>query len=141
MDFCEIKITRLPIEVPPASEACECGAILDFYGVVRPSEDDKCLDGIDYEFHPRMAEVVLKKIVDECSREFPMLGCRLIHRVEFVPSGETSLLLRVAAAHREAAYDASRKIVELLKKRVPIWKAPRFSVVRPPSNSRVLPTP
>jgi molybdopterin synthase catalytic subunit len=47
----------------------------------------------------------------------------LHHRVDFVAVGETSLFLRVAAAHRGAAFDASRWIVDELKKRVPIWKS------------------
>jgi molybdopterin synthase catalytic subunit len=33
------------------------------------------------------------------------------------------LFLRVAAAHRGAAFDAGRWIVDELKKRVPIWKS------------------
>jgi molybdopterin synthase catalytic subunit len=33
------------------------------------------------------------------------------------------LFLRVTAAHRGAAFEASRWIVDELKKRVPIWKS------------------
>jgi molybdopterin synthase catalytic subunit len=51
---------------------------------------------------------------------------KLHHCVGFVAVGETSLLLRVAAAHRGAAFEASRWAVDELKKRVPIWKSVRF---------------
>ena len=52
-----------------------------------------------------------------------MLVVCLHHRIGFVGVGETSLFLKVAAAHRGAAFDASQWIVDELKKRVPIWKS------------------
>jgi molybdopterin synthase catalytic subunit len=50
------------------------------------------------------------------------------HRVGFVAVGEPSLFMRVASSHREEAFRASGWIVNELKKKVPIWKRPRFKV-------------
>jgi len=50
------------------------------------------------------------------------------HRIGFVPTGEPSLFLQVSAQHRAAAFEASKWIVDELKKKVPIWKRPRFMV-------------
>lgn len=130
MDFCEILITRETI-LPPAPTCAgrEWGAMVDFFGIVRPMENGRRIDGIDYEAHPRMAESELLAVVNEASRNHELRACRLTHRVGFVPAGEISLFLRVATSHREAAYAASRSIVEALKLRAPIWKHPIFSEV------------
>ncbi|MGH8049014.1 MAG: molybdenum cofactor biosynthesis protein MoaE [Chthoniobacterales bacterium] len=128
MDFCEILITREAIAVPSATGfAHGCGAVVDFFGVVRPLEEDRPLAGIDYEAHPRMAERELRAIVEESSKNPALRGCLLVHRVGFVPAGEISLFLRVATPHRQAGYDLSREIVEALKQRAPIWKQPIFA--------------
>ncbi len=56
-----------------------------------------------------------------------------------VAVGETSLLLRVAAAHRGAAFEASRWTVDELKKRVPIWKSVRFQAGSAREKERSVP--
>jgi molybdopterin synthase catalytic subunit len=128
MDFCEILITREEIVVPPAAGfAAACGAVVDFFGIVRPLENGRALDGIDYEAHPRMAEKELRAIVEEAADDPALRGCLLVHRIGFVAAGEVSLFLRVATPHREAGYLLSRKIVEELKRRAPIWKQPIFT--------------
>ena len=40
--------------------------------------------------------------------------------------GETSVLIIVASAHRAQAYEASRWLIDTLKKTVPIWKKETF---------------
>jgi molybdopterin synthase catalytic subunit len=50
------------------------------------------------------------------------------HRIGFVAVGESSLFMRVFSGHRQAAFQASRWIVDELKKKVPIWKRPRFKI-------------
>lgn len=128
MDFCEIRLTRDRIAVPPANDAAAgCGAVVDFHGIVRSQENGRPLDGIDYEAHPRMAEKELRAIVAEASGDPDLRGCVLVHRTGFVAAGEASLFLRVATPHREAGYALSRAIVEALKRRAPIWKRPIFT--------------
>jgi molybdopterin synthase catalytic subunit len=41
--------------------------------------------------------------------------------------GETSVLIVVASAHRAAAFDACRWLIDTLKKTVPIWKKETFA--------------
>ena len=40
--------------------------------------------------------------------------------------GETSVLIVVASAHRAQAYEASRWLIDTLKRTVPIWKKETF---------------
>ena len=104
------------------------GAVVQFFGDVRPLENGEPIDGIEYEAHWEMAEYQLRNIVDAAAQRFGLLGVHLRHRVGFVGAGETSLLVRVTAAHRDAAFDASRWIIDGLKQRVPIWKSVRRQV-------------
>jgi molybdopterin synthase catalytic subunit len=105
------------------------GAVLDFWGVVRELEDGRKIEGIDYEAHAAMAEHQMKVIADAAAETFRLNQVVLHHRVGFVRTGEASLFLRVSAQHRAAAFEASKWIVDELKKKVPIWKKPRFKTV------------
>ena len=100
------------------------GAVVDFWGVVRELEDGRKIEGIDYEAHKAMAEHQMKVIADAAAETFGLSQVVLHHRVGFVPTGEASLFLRVSAQHRAAAFEASKWIVDELKKKVPIWKKP-----------------
>ena len=102
------------------------GAVVDFWGVVRELEDGRKIEGIDYEAHQAMAEHQMKVIADAAAETFGLSQVVLHHRVGFVRTGEASLFLRVSAQHRAAAFEASKWIVDELKKKVPIWKKPRF---------------
>jgi molybdopterin synthase catalytic subunit len=102
------------------------GAVIDFWGVVRQLEDGREIEGIDYEVHQAMAEHQMQLIADAASEQFQLKRILLHHRSGFVRAGEASLFLRVSAQRRAAAFEASKWIVDELKKKVPIWKKPRF---------------
>jgi len=102
------------------------GAIVDFWGVVRELEDGREIHGINYEAHAAMAEHQLRLIAEESAKNFQVKKVIVRHRIGFVNAGEASLFLQVTAGHRGAAFAAGEWIVDELKKRVPIWKRPRF---------------
>src|SRR5438477_5432890 len=104
------------------------GAIVDFFGVVRELEDGHEIEGIDYEAHRAMAEHQMKLIADAATEKFQLKRVLLHHRIGFVRAGEASLFLRVSAPHRGTAFEASKWVVDELKKKVPIWKRPKFKV-------------
>jgi len=120
---CDVALVDAALDVTAAENTSGAGAIVQFFGDVRPLENGERIDGIEYEAHQEMAEHQLRKIADEAADRFRLLAICLHHRVGFVGVGETSLFLKVAAAHRGAAFDASRWIVDELKRRVPIWKS------------------
>lgn len=102
------------------------GAIVDFSGIVRESEDGREIDGIEYEAHRPMAEHQLQIIGREALGKFGLQLVIIHHRLGFVGVGQASLILRVAGQHRAEAFAGGQWIVDELKKRVPIWKRPRF---------------
>lgn len=131
---CEVLLTEDPLVSPAGTSPAETGAILDFWGVVRPTENSARISGIDYEAHLRMAEHQLRMVGADAGQHFKVLRVTIHHRIGFVAESEASLLVRVESRHRAAAFEAGEWIIEELKRRVPIWKRPRF--VEPPRGAQ-----
>lgn len=83
--------------------------------------------GLDYEAFEPMALSMLERIADEVEERFGVRRLAVVHRVGEVVVGESSVLIVVAAPHRDEAFAACRYLIEELKARVPIWKAERFA--------------
>jgi molybdopterin synthase catalytic subunit len=124
---CEISVTETPLTAA-ASDVAGAGAIIDFLGVVRPTEDGRQIEGIEYEAHGVMAEQQLKRIAEQAAEQFALKFVIVHHRIGFIAVGDPSLFLRVASLHRSESFQASQWIIDELKKRVPIWKKPRFQL-------------
>jgi molybdopterin synthase catalytic subunit len=124
--LCEVLVTETPLEAPPQRQSADAGAIVDFWGVVRRLEAGREVEGIEYEAHWEMAEHQLKRIAEQAAGEFGLELVLVHHRIGFIAAGESSLFLRVFSPHRQEGFRASQWIVNELKKKVPIWKRPRF---------------
>jgi molybdopterin synthase catalytic subunit len=123
---CDVLVTEAPLEAPPQRQSADAGAIVDFWGVVRRLEAGREIKGIQYEAHWEMAEHQLKRIAEQAAAEFGLELVLVYHRIGFIAVGEPSLFLRVFSSHRQEGFRASQWIVNELKKKVPIWKRPRF---------------
>jgi molybdopterin synthase catalytic subunit len=127
---CEVLVTESALQTPERDIDHSAGAVVDFFGAVRKLEDNREIEGIEYEAHVRMAEHQLRLIAEEAAEKFRLKRIVLHHRIGFVRAGEASLFLRVTAPHRAEAFEASKWIVDELKKKVPIWKKPAFDPSR-----------
>ena len=125
---CEISVTQAPLAAS-GDDVAGSGAVIDFWGVVRPIEDDRQIEGIDYDAHHEMAEHQLKRIAEQAAERFELKQVIIHHRTGFIAVGEASLFLRVASPRRKEGFQASQWIIDELKKKVPIWKRPRFRAV------------
>ena len=122
---CEISVTEGSL-VAPGSDVTGAGAVIDFWGVVRPMEDGREIEGIEYDAHHEMAKHQLKRIAEQAAERFELKRVIVQHRTGFIAVGEAPLFLRVMSPHRREGFQASQWIVDELKKKVPIWKRPRF---------------
>jgi molybdopterin synthase catalytic subunit len=125
---CEVLVTEAQLKAPGDGTDPAAGAVVVFWGVVREVEDGRKIEGIDYEAHVAMAEHQLRLVALAAAEKFQLKKVVAHHRIGFVRTGEPSLFLQVSAQHRAAAFEASKWIVDELKKKVPIWKRPRFKV-------------
>jgi molybdopterin synthase catalytic subunit len=122
---CEVLLTDSPLVACGQAFADEAGAIIDFWGVVRATENGNAISGIEYEAHRAMAEHQLLALAEAAGERFPIMLISIRHRIGFVPAGEASLLVRLGAGHRAEAFQAAQWTIDELKKRIPIWKHPR----------------
>jgi molybdopterin synthase catalytic subunit len=102
------------------------GAAVIFDGVVRDNTRGRRTLYLDYEAYEAMALKQLESLAVEARASFPVRGVSIVHRLGRLEIGETSVLIVVAAAHRGAAFEACRWIIDTLKKTVPIWKKEYF---------------
>ena len=98
------------------------GAILLFLGVVRDHADGRSVSGMRYESYVEMAEPVLREIAGEAGEVVGSDRVAVVHRIGELTLGEASVAIAVSSAHRDAAYRASRHVIEEIKKRLPVWK-------------------
>ncbi len=124
----EVLLTEGPLAPPAGGGQVFAGAIVNFWGVVRELEGGREIEGIDYEAHEAMAAHQLRSVADEAVSKFGVEHVIIHHRIGFVGVGEASLFLQVKAKHRQAAFQASEWIVDELKRKVPIWKHPKFKI-------------
>jgi molybdopterin synthase catalytic subunit len=104
----------------------DVGGIGCFVGTVR---DDPAhpLTALILEHYPGMTEQAMGAIAAEAERRWDLLGCTLVHRVGRLTVGANIVLVVAAAAHRQAALDATGFLIDWLKTRAPFWKQEAFA--------------
>jgi molybdopterin synthase catalytic subunit len=102
------------------------GAMVLFIGTVRDVNDGRRVSGMEYSAYRSMAERELVDIAREASERFGTPDVVVEHRLGELELGDASVAIAVAHPHRGHAYDASRYVIEELKKRVPIWKLEHY---------------
>ncbi len=103
------------------------GATSLFLGTVREMNDGRAVTGIDYTAYEAMAALELERIAAEAFGRFGTGALVVEHRLGALELGDVSVAIAVAHAHRGAALDATRYVIEALKKRVPIWKREHYA--------------
>ncbi len=126
----EIEHTRAHNLSADAHAGAHAGAIVEFSGIVRGTEEGgsigqtQAITGIDYEVFREMAIAELRRMACEITERYQLTECVCIHRVGFVPAGDAAVYIRTTARHRREAFEANMDFIDQLKRRVPIWKHP-----------------
>jgi molybdopterin synthase catalytic subunit len=126
----EIRISRDvidPQEIIALVANESCGATSLFLGTVRDQNDGRAVTGIDYSAYELMAERETRRIVEEAATTFGVERTCVVHRIGKLGLGDVSVAIAVAHARRGPAMDATRYIIEELKKRVPVWKREHYA--------------
>lgn len=125
----DIKLMDTPIDVATciaASMAAECGGIDVFIGTVRRYTAGKEVVRLEFEAYAPMAVSEMEKIAASAHHLWPVQHIAIYHRTGILAVGEVAVAISVGAAHRAAAFDACRYIIDTLKETVPIWKKEVF---------------
>ena len=103
------------------------GACVTFEGWVRNHNEGEAVQALEYEAHQAIAENEGARIVAEALERFPIAAVHCDHRVGKLAIGDCAVWVGVSAAHRGAAFDACRYVIDETKARVPIWKKEHYA--------------
>ena len=124
-----ISLVREAIDAGPLVAAARHGsdgAVVVFDGIVRDNTRGRKTLHLDYESYEQMALKQMRELATQARERFGVRHVTIVHRLGRLQVGETSVLIVVASAHRGQAYEASRWVIDTLKKTVPIWKKETF---------------
>jgi molybdopterin synthase catalytic subunit len=119
-----------PIDAPALARAladAHAGACVTFEGWVRDHNDGRKVLRLDYQAYAPLAQSEGERILAEARERFRIVGARCVHRVGQLAIGDLAVWVGVSAAHRGAAFDAARFIIDEVKLRVPIWKNEHYA--------------
>lgn len=102
------------------------GAVVVFDGIVRNQTRGRRTLYLDYTAYEPMALQKMEQLAEQSLAKFAVRDVWLVHRLGRLQIGETSVYIAVASAHRAAAFEACRWVIDTLKKTVPIWKKEFF---------------
>ncbi len=103
------------------------GAFVAFEGWVRNHNEGRQVRSLEYEAYTELAEREGHHILAEAKAKFALLDAVCVHRVGHLQLGDLAVWTGVTAAHRAAAFDACRYLIDEIKARVPIWKKEHYA--------------
>ena len=106
----------------PAALAGKACASAVFVGSMRDFNEGDTVVAMQLEHYPGMTEKFLATLAQEAMQRWNLLDVLIVHRVGAISPGDSIVLLAVWSAHRAAAYEANRYLMEILKSRAPLWK-------------------
>ena len=122
-------LVRHPIDgaaIATAIKQPDDGAVVVFDGIVRNHTRGRRTLYLDYTAYEPMALRQMEQLAQQALANYAIRDVWLVHRLGRLQIGETSVYIVVASAHRAAAFEACRWIIDTLKKTVPIWKKEYF---------------
>ena len=125
----EVKILEETLNVSECIDKVQspsCGGINVFIGTVRNATKGKQVVRLEFEAYERMALKEMQKLGEQAKEKWSVEKVVIHHRVGVLDIGDVPVVIAVAAAHRDAAFDACRYIIDTLKETVPIWKKEVF---------------
>jgi molybdopterin synthase catalytic subunit len=125
-----VALTRERIDaerIVAEAKSGEDGAVVVFDGIVRNHSRGRRTLYLDYEAYEEMALRQMRELALKARERFGVRQVTMVHRLGRLEIGETSVLIVVASAHRSAAFEACRRLIDTLKQTVPIWKKETFA--------------
>ena len=112
---------RIALEDPSA------GACVTFEGWVRDHNEGKEVVRLEYETYSPIAATEGERVLAEARDRFDIISAHTVHREGSLEIGECAVWVGVVAAHRDAAFEACRYIIDEIKVRLPIWKKEHYA--------------
>ena len=108
-----------------ASHSRQCGAVAQFVGLMRDSNQGDGVLTMELEHYPGMTERRISEILNTAEQRWPLFAATVIHRVGVLYPQDQIVFVGVSAAHRHDAFNACEFIMDYLKTEAPFWKKER----------------
>jgi molybdopterin synthase catalytic subunit len=115
-----------PESLKRALAAASAGAYVGFEGWIRDHNEGGAVSALEYEAHEAIAVKEGEAILSAAREKFDVIEVACVHRVGKLAIGECAVWVGVSAAHRGAAFDACRYVIDEIKHRLPIWKKEHY---------------
>lgn len=112
-------------EVLAAVDDAGAGGVVSFTGVVRRSDGGRDVTELEYEAHPG-AEQALRAVAERVVAEVDVIAVAAVHRTGLLSVGDVAVVVAASAAHRGEAFEGARRLIDDLKREVPVWKRQVF---------------
>ena len=119
-DFNIAEEVKLLVDAPKGEVP---GALVTFTGIVRDLHQGDEIKSMTLEHYPGMTERELERIIKEARTRWPISKATIIHRVGRLAPADNIVFVGCVSAHRDAAFEAARFIMDYLKTDAPFWKA------------------
>lgn len=113
---------RLLAEFEASLPAGSFGATASFVGTMRNHNEGDSVAAMTLEHYPGMTEKQLEEVISDAREQWDIIDALIVHRVGDILPGQPIVLTAVCSAHRAAAFDACRFLMEALKSRATFWK-------------------
>ena len=98
------------------------GAHNIFLGQVRADEiEGKAVQAIEYSAYEYMAELQFHTIRENAFEKFDLTCMHIYHSLGEIKAGEICFFVFVSAKHSKEVYDATEYLVNIVKKKVPLF--------------------
>jgi molybdopterin synthase catalytic subunit len=105
----------------------DAGGVHLFVGTVRNHAQGKAVVKLVFEAYAPMALSEMKKIAIRAKQRWALNAVVMQHVTGERKIGEAVVVVGASSAHREAAFEACRFLIDELKASVPIWKKEYYS--------------
>lgn len=109
-----------------ASASAACGGVNVFIGTVRNATRGRAVVRLEFEAYERMALKQMERIAADIHCKWPVERVLIHHRTGVLSVGDVPVVIAVASAHRDVAFEACKYAIDTLKESVPIWKKEVF---------------
>ena len=98
------------------------GACATFVGTMRDFNEGDDVASMVLEHYEGMTERQLRNLAEDAKTKHGLLDVLILHRVGEVFPNDPIVLVAAWSAHRAAAFDACREMMEMLKSKATFWK-------------------
>ena len=107
-------LQRLPVD--------GVGAVVSFVGLTRGKEGDSNVLRLEFDAWQEELPKVLHALASQAAQTYGLRAVAIAHRTGSVEPEEPIVAIHVGSAHRAAAFDACRWLIDELKQQAPLWK-------------------